>query len=283
MLKKASFLIVGLAFVALAPGCNQGTTASEIMNNSGVLKDKAVARIIEANKADEMCENGTAHREYEVRVVPGTFGQKRVLVTKYSINGHLYRVDVRKSFDPLAGSNIRAIDLNYMNYEQQAQTANIRSFRMLRIYDAIRKFSYEAKPEIGYRAWVDSNGKIHPARIVEGKDPTDAWTIQAEKSKSLNLYVTTSVGPLTSFWLQGLTSDGRVNRADSDTNLTDIASALAGGGVIVKSLDKKTSNSPYAHDYRWLISGQGQLTKMRAFYNSKLYYTIKGCLSSDPS
>ena len=277
MLKKASFLIVGLALVALAPGCNQGTNAPEIISNCGIIHNDSIARIIESGEADKMIQRGQAHKTFEVRWVPWTFGSKKVLVTKYKINGEIYMVEVRRSFNPLASSGVNLLNISSIWYQQYAdQKPNIiQSFRTAAAYNALCNHSYEARCTRAYRAYRGTDGKIRQARVEY--DVTPGWANEAVSPNSVTLNFRTVRRNVPIFTLKGLTSDGRQDLS-SPYGIGDVVSTIFGGGVLVDSMDKKMSNSAATHDYRWVVSGTGTvLNSQEPFYNRKLLRAILGC------
>ena len=277
MLKKASFLIVGLALVALAPGCNQGTTAPEIISNCGILHNDSIARIIESGEADKMIKRGHAHKTYEVRWIPWTFGSKKVLVTKYKINGEIYMVEVRRSFNPLAGSPANPLNIEYILYQQHGDlTPNIiTATRNLATYNALVNHSYEARCVRAYRAYRGTDGKIRQARVEDGETP--AWVSQSGSNDCVTLNFRTVCNGVPIFTLKGLTSDGRQDLS-TPYGIGDVVSTIAGAGVLVDSYDKKMSNTRTTHDYRWVVTGTGSvLDRVQPFYNRKLLRAVLGC------
>ena len=261
MLKKAFFLMSGIALCTFLVGCGSGTTAAEIAESYGILnrhgRQSKTAGIIQSGQADAMIKQGIAR----IRNRTAGLGGNRVLVTEYIISGEVYRVEVRRAIDPT--KNIPLARLRYATSQQGSNHQDIALGHLDSVWGALRKHSYEARPVVAYRAWRGLDKKVRGVEVLKG--PTPDWD---PSQNDMNLYVRTMDWPMVTMWFRGLASDDR--HGDSRGPARDEASE-AGGGQYQSSCDG-----------RWVMESpgpgvQGQDTVVNGrthFINMKLYGAI---------
>lgn len=210
MLRKALFL-AAVSFSALTMGCGGGSTAAEIAQSYGILNrgdlQPKIAAVVQSGQADAMVAEGIAKKRY--RVNGG--GDSRVLITEYLIEGEVYRVEVRRAIDPTM--NIAASEIVYANSKLGPREQLLVGLKLLNIWSVLRDNSYEAQPEIAYRAWRDLKGEVHDVVVKKGPEPE--WTTS---NHSLNLSIRTKKWPLVEMWFRGLTSDLRQPESGAGEN-----------------------------------------------------------------
>ncbi len=260
MLKKVFFLMLGLVMCALSAGCGSGTTAVEIAESYGVLKNRKIAGIIQSGQADAMIEQGIAR----VRNRSAGWGKKRVLVTEYIIDGNVYRIEVRRAIDPT--KNISRTHLRYATSQYGSDHKDIVGIRLASVWRALRNHSYEARPEVAYRAWRGLNKMVRGVKISKGLTPN--WE---SSQNDMNLCIRTKDWPIVTMWFRGLVSDNRYE--DSRGFAWDNSSEGEGGHA---------SQGQTTCDGRWVMESagpgvQGQDTVVSGrthFINTKLYKAI---------
>jgi len=211
MLRKAWFLTAVVAFSALAVGCGGGSTAAEIAQSYGILNrcdlQPKIAEVIQSGQADAMVAEGIALKRHRVN---GS-GQDRVLVTEYVIEGEVYRVEVRRAINPTM--NIGADQIVYANSKMGPQEHLLIGLKLLKVWSVLKNDSYEAQPEIAYRAWRDRKGEVHDVIVKKGPEPD--WIIN---DSCLNLDIRTKHWPIVEMWFRGLTSDLRESASGAGQN-----------------------------------------------------------------
>ncbi|MCD4825222.1 MAG: hypothetical protein K8S55_11515 [Phycisphaerae bacterium] len=252
MLKKATFLTLGVALCGLVVGCGSGTTPAEIAQSYGILNrcdlQPGIAGIIQSGQADKMIENGQA--AVRNRVVGS--GKDRILVTEYLIQGEVYRVEVRRAINPT--ENVKEKNLSFANSKQGTEYSSITWGHLLRVWRTLKNESYEAQAAVAYRAWRGLDGKVHGVKVVKGEVPD--WQVT---ENVLDLTIGTKKWPMVTMWFQGLTSDGR----------------QSSGGVQPPN-DDHVNTDIFAQDGRWLMTAPGPGVQCVPFVNTKLYDVVKG-------
>jgi hypothetical protein len=186
--RTLSFLLAAsLCFGIL--GCAQ--SASDIASSYGVMNslgfNEKAAGIFESGEADALIEAGEAsvsHRECG-----------DVLVTEYTVAGEVYRVEVRKQIDPTEG--VASWQVHWANAVEGLRKEHITGFQMISIWGVLRDHSYEARAEIAFRSFKDSEGKIHRVRTAQA--PRILWLAGQDAE---NLYIRTSEQPVSQMWFQ---------------------------------------------------------------------------------
>ncbi len=214
MLRKAWFLTAVVAFSAMTVGCGGGSTAAEIAQSYGILNrcdlQPKIAEVLQSGQADAMVAEGIAKKRYRVN---GS-GEGKVLVTEYLVQGEVYRVEVRRSINPTM--NINADQIVYANSKLGMREQLLVGLKLLKIWSVLKNDSYEAQPEVAYRAWRDTKGQVHDVAVSKGPEPE--WIIS---DRCLNLNIRTKKWPIVEMWFRGLTSDLRLS--DSGAGQNDLA------------------------------------------------------------
>ena len=135
-----------------------------------------------------------------------------------------------------------------------------------RLYRCLQEKSFEAQPEVAYRAWKGLDGKVR--RIELSTPPEQQWVAH---ENDLNLYIRTREWPLPVMWFRGLTSDGRRRPIDGFLNYD-----MKTGAVTSESQETR------ACDGRWVMESPGPGIPCPPFINTELYDTIMACASKDP-
>ena len=259
MLKKG-FLILVLVTCALAAGCGSGTTAVEIAESYGVLKNRKVVSIIQSGQADAMIEQGIVR----VRNRTAGRGKKRILVTEYIISGKVYRVEVRRGIDPT--KNISRGHVRYATSQYGSDHKEIYATHLSSVWGALRNHSFEARPEVAYRAWRGLDRMVRGVKVSKGLTPN--WE---SSQNDMTLCIRTKDWPIATMWFRGLVSDARTD--DSRGFAWDNSSEGEGSPA---------SSGQTTCDGRWVIEsagpgvqGQGTVVGGRThFINIKLYKAI---------
>lgn len=211
MLRKALFLWFAVSISALSMGCGGGSTAAEIAQSYGILNrgdlQPKMASIIQSGQADAMIAEGIAKKRHRVNGL----GDDRVLVTEYLIEGEVFRVEVRRAIHPTM--NIDASQIVYANSEYGPRKQLIVGLKLQNIWSTLKNSSYEARPEVAYRAWRDRNGKVHDVLVRKAPEPD--WLTG---DRSLDLYIRTKKWPMVEMWFRGVTSDLRQDASGSGEN-----------------------------------------------------------------
>ncbi|MBN1554016.1 MAG: hypothetical protein JXA11_04670 [Phycisphaerae bacterium] len=211
MLRKALFLSIAVSLGSLVVGCGGGSTAAEIAQSYGILNrgdlQPKIAGVIQSGQANAMVAEGIAKKRHRVN---GS-GKGRVLVTEYLIEGEVYRVEVRRAIDPTM--NIDATQIYYADSELGPKKQLITAVKLLSVWSTLKNQSFEARPEIAYRAWRDLKGQVHDVVVKKGDEPE--WTTGDE---SLNLFIRTKKWPFVEMWFRGLTDDLRASSAGAGEN-----------------------------------------------------------------
>jgi hypothetical protein len=186
--RTLSFLLVASLCCGVL-GCAQ--SASEIASSYGVMNslgfNEKTAAIFESGKADALIEAG------EARVSHRVCGD--VLVTEYIIAGEVYRVEVRKQIDPT--EDVASWQVHWANAVEGLRKKHITGFQMISVWSVLKDDSYEARAEIAFRSFKDSEGKTHRVRTAQA--PRIEWLAG---KKAENLYIRTSEKPVSQMWFQ---------------------------------------------------------------------------------
>jgi len=208
---KDLFLAVAVSFSALTVGCGGGTTAAEIAQSYGILNrcdlQPKIASVVQSGQADAMVAEGIARKRHRVNGI----GENRVLVTEYLIEGEVYRVEVRRAIDPTV--SINASQIVYAQSKIGPEEQLIIGLKLLNIWSVLKNNSYEARPEIAYRAWRDLKGQVHDVLVQKGPEPE--WTTS---DRCLNLCIRTKKWPIVEMWFRGLTDDLRGSASGAGEN-----------------------------------------------------------------
>lgn len=201
MREKALFLLLAVATSLLVVGCGSGNNAAEIAQSYGILNrcdlQPKIANLIESGQADKMIEDGQAAKRYRVQ----NLGDKKILVTEYLIQGEVYRVEVRKTFNPL--KNVSAMRIRYGHYEQGLDSDYICWGQLNSVICSLENDSFESTvAQVATRAWRDSNGKVHPVTVEQGAAKRLAYS-----ADGLSLTIHTDMWPMTTIWVQGIGDD----------------------------------------------------------------------------
>jgi len=245
MLKKATFLMLGLVSVGFIAGCaGSGTTAAEIANSYGVLSPSATTDIFQSGQADQMVDRA----QTKIRNRVAGSGKDRILVTEYIIQGQVYRVDVRRAVDPT--HNVAWDRLRYARCSQGPNQWVISWGHLIKTWSYPKNHSYEGQPSVAYRAWRGRDDRVRGVKVTSGKrldwNPTDG---------AVNLVIRTCEWPFVSMWFRGLTSDGR----------------RPAGGVLPP--DRTPENeSISAPDGRWIMESAGPGTLCPTVVDGRGYF-----------
>lgn len=210
-MRKVCFLSIAVLMSGLLAGCGGGTTAAEIAQSYGILNrcdlQPEIAGILQSGQGDVMVAEGMARVRHRVN---GS-GKHRVLVTEYLIEGEVYRVEVRRAIDPTM--NIPASEVVYANGEMGPKKKLLVGLELRKVWSALKDHSYEARPEIAYRAWRGLDGKVRDVVVRKGEELE--WTTGPA---NLNLCVRTKKWPMVDLWVRGLTSDQRTPSSGAGEN-----------------------------------------------------------------
>lgn len=234
------FLGLAAAVVTLAAGCGSGYNAAEIAQSYGILNrcnlQPKIASVIQSGEADKMITNGSAAISYRVQ----NSGSSKILITEYLIEGEVYRVEVRKTFNPL--KNVPSDSIRYAYFDKGLDKDYICWFQLSSTISSLRNNSFCADYVVAYRAWRDMSGKVHPVRVEQGETPD--WTLAPE---GLNLCLHTTLSPMQTLWIQGAVSDGRHKALDAKADDYDVRTGVQG----------HLTNTATANDGRWLLIADG--------------------------
>lgn len=240
MQRNLLFLVVAAAIMTLAVGCGSGNTAAEIAQSYGILNrcdlQPKIASIIQSGEADKMIENGSAAVRYRVQ----NCGSSKILVTEYLIQGEVYRIEVRKTFNPL--KNIPTDSIRYGYFDKMLDRDYICWFQLSSTICSLRNNSFSADYVVAYRSWRDLKGEVHPVRVEEGETPN--WVLAPD---GLNLCLHTTLSPMEVLWIQGASSDGRHKALCAPATDYDVKNGVAG----------HMTNTQSAADGRWLLVADG--------------------------
>ncbi|HPS52720.1 MAG TPA: hypothetical protein PLK08_04120, partial [Phycisphaerae bacterium] len=157
MRRNLLVLVLAAAVMTLAVGCGSGYNAAEIAQSYGILNrcdlQPKIASIIQSGEADKMIDTGSAAVRYRVQ----NCGSNRLLVTEYLIQGEVYRLEVRKAFNPL--KNVPADSIRYAYYDKMLDRDYICWFQLSSVINSLQNNSFSAEYVVAYRAWLDLNGK----------------------------------------------------------------------------------------------------------------------------
>lgn len=202
MRQNLLLMVLAAAVVTLAAGCGSGYNAADIAQSYGILNrcdlQPKIASIIQSGEADKMVENGSA----DVRNRVQNCGSNKVLVTEYLIQGEVYRIEVRKSFNPLI--NIPTDSIRYGYFDKGLSHDYICWFQLSSVICSLKNNSFSGEYVVAYRAWRDLNGTVHPIRVEQGEAPS--WTLAPE---DLNINLHTQISPMQTVWIQGAVENGR--------------------------------------------------------------------------
>lgn len=282
MLKPVSSLgVVGLVGLLcwVAGGCDRGITATEIAESYGItnrygLGNKDVVKIIESGQADAMIDSGQTRVRTWEKSYSGLFGTRRVLVSEYIIEGHVYKIEVRRAVDPLMA--ISADRFRWVEYGPRDRTVALEGMdETNKVVRVLRTCSFEATPEVAYTAWRGEDGKVHGVRVGQGTPPD--WP----QGYTLDLTVRTKEWPASIVSMTALTSDGR----RENPRCWPYACAMDGPILLEAPLDsaarvvpnpRHDSDSIYAADGRWVMLAEGPGSMCKQFVNFELHKTLKG-------
>ncbi|MDD3663369.1 MAG: hypothetical protein PHT84_05935 [Candidatus Pacebacteria bacterium] len=240
MRRNLLFLGLATAVVTLAVGCGSGYNAADIAQSYGILNrcdlQPKIASIIQSGEADKMINNGSA----AVRSRVQNCGSNKILVSEYLIEGEVYRIEVRKTFNPL--KNIPCDSIRYGYFDKGLDKDYICWFQLSSVIDSLKNNSFSADYVVAYRAWRDLNGKVHPVRVEEGITPD--WVLAPN---GLNLNLHTTLSPMQTVWVQGAVSDGRHKALGAPADDYDVQTGVVGHRV----------NAASATDCRWLLMADG--------------------------
>ncbi len=203
MREKTFLLVMSCFMLTLVVGCSGGgSTAMEVAGSYKMLNKSNtkpwLAEAIRSGKADEMVRDGQAERRTRINGL----GSGRVLVTEYLIHGEVYRVEVRRPFNPMI--NIPYSRIRYGECVSGKDKKIINWFRLSSVYGAIKNNSYQATPEVAFRSWRGVDGTVHAVKIVPGLKPT-----VGPSEDPVNLYIRTKDWPDVDVWFSGQGSQGR--------------------------------------------------------------------------
>jgi hypothetical protein len=236
--RTLSFLL-GASLCCGVLGCAQ--SASEIASSYGVMNslgfNEKTAALFESGKADALIEAGKA------RVSHRECGD--VLVTEYTIAGEVYRVEVRKKIDPTEG--VASWQVHWANAVEGLRKKHITGFQMISVWSTLRDDSYEARAEIAFRSFKDSEGKTHRVRTAQA--PRIEW-LAGENVE--NLYIRTKERPVSQMWFRN------TGGADSETGMWCPTDVFHTGGI----------------DARWTTVSPGPGKQTPPFINLKLQQAI---------
>ena len=239
MQNKAVRLLLVASLCCGVIGCSQ--SASEIASSYGVMNSlgfsEKTAAIFESRQADALVESGEAGVSHRV------CGD--VLVTEYRIAGEVYRVEVRNQIDPTEG--VAYWQIHWANAVQGLEKKHITGFQMASVWSALRDSSYEARGEVAFRSFKDSEGKIHRVRTEQA--PRIDW-LAGENAE--NLYIRTSEKPVSQMWFQ---NTGNTESGTGTWCPTDVFNT---GGL----------------DARWTTVSPGPGKQSPCFINLKLQQAI---------
>ena len=218
-----------------------------------------VVSLIESGQADKMLEKGRCKVNHEIR------GQeRRVLVSKYEIAGETYRIEVRRQVHPMR--NILRSRLRTVTYKKGRTKSYVSKAK--KIYDCLEEHSFEAQPEIAYRAWKGLDGKLRPIEIYPA--PRYEWI---SNDDDMNLYIRTKEWPIPVVWIRGMTSDGRSNPVGGENDFLNYN--LTTGAMGSESQETR------ACDGRWTIESPGPGAGCVDFVNLELYDIVMNQSSRD--
>ncbi len=263
MREKALLLVVGVFLCGLVAGCGGGSTAGEVAESYGLLNNwdlqPRIAEVIESGQADKMIEDGHAKVRNRVNGV----GSSRVLVTEFLIHGEVYRVEVRRAFNPM--QNVPSFQVRFGEAKQGFESKIISWLNLAGVLDALQNNSYEARAEVAYRAWKGTDGTVHGVTVRPGLKPE--WQ---PSPKPLDLFIRTKSWPIPEMWFRGLTTDGRrssLKRGDCNYDFES-------------QIPIRHSKSEFSCDGRWYIMNPGPAgftgTEVLPFVNLELYNAIGG-------
>lgn len=243
MLRRLSFLSVGVALCSLAAGCGAGMTAKTIASSYGTLNSgwffrgsqQRVVELIESGEADRMIEDGRA----SVRTIERRWGGHKILIKEYRIQGWLYRVDVHHSIDPVMDvltTNMRRVE--YGPRDRALRTIN--AVEMADIVGTLRTRSFNGIPETAYRPYVGTDGTPHPARAVTGESPD--WSDQ----NAIDLILRTENWPMAVIHYRGCRPLGKAKTGKA--------------------------NKP---DGRWIVMDPGPAVPCRYFINKNIHRVME--------
>jgi len=244
MREKVLLVIVGSLLCGLVAGCGGGSTARDVAKSYGLLNNwdlqPGIADVVQSGQADQMIAAGQA----KVRNRVNGLGSGRVLVTEYLIRGEVYRVEVRKPINPL--KNVPQSRIRHANTKQGFDENVISWLKLDCVCATLRGASYQAKPEVAYRAWRGTDGVEHSVKTRPGQVPD--WPASPEP---LDLNIRTKGWPVPGIWIQGLAGSEQ---------------------------DAQAATDPFSGKQRWYIMNPGPAgftgNELIPFINLKLYSKI---------
>lgn len=270
MLKKWIVPALCTAMTISATGCHTwygSMTAVEVAKDEGILNiddDEAdVVSLIQSGQADKMLREGRCKVKHDIRGPEG----KKVLISRYLVGGETYRIEVRPQVNPM--KNVARRRLRYVRYVKGDDNSYIAN--VSKLYNCITEDSFDAKPEIAYRAWKGLDGKLHPITVMAA--PAYDWR---SHQKDLHLYIHTKEWPLSSMWLRGLTSEGRRKPPGGL-----FADDFYNYNLATSTLETETQDTR-ACDGRWVMESPGPGVNTPPFVNFKLYDAILASTGADP-
>jgi len=259
MREKALLVIVGVFLCGLIAGCGAGSTAGEVAESYGLLKQPKIAAVIESGQADKVIEDGHA----KVRNRVNGAGSSKVLVTEFLIHGEVYRVEIRRAINPM--NNLPARRVRFGKAKQGFDSKIINLFNLSRVYGSLKNDSYEQQAEVAYRAWKATDGTINGVKVKAGPKPD--WQ---PSPKPLDLFIRTEEWPVPEMWFRGLTTDGRrssLKRGEANYDFEN-------------QIPVRHTKSEFSCDGRWYMMNPGPAgftgTEVLPFVNLKLYDAIGG-------
>jgi hypothetical protein len=239
MQNKAVRLLLVASLCCGVVGCAQ--SASDIASSYGVMNslgfNEKAAAMFESGQADALIESGQARVSHSVR--------GDTLVTEYVIAGEVYRVEVRKQIDPTEG--VAYWQVHWANAVEGLRKKHITGFQMASVWNILRDNSYEARAEIAFRSYKDSEGRTHRVRAEQA--PRVEW-LAGENAE--NLYIRTSEQPVSQMWFQN------TGNSDSGTGTWCPTDVFQSGRL----------------DARWTTVSPGPGKKTPAFINLKLQQAL---------
>jgi hypothetical protein len=164
--------------------------------------------------------------------------------------------------------------IQYGTCKEGGDEKTLEWLRLAAVWAALRDHSYEAQAEVAYRAWRDTDRKVHDVIVREG--PVPDWALS---ENDVNVYIRTKVWPMATLWVRGLTTTLR--RDDGHAGLNDPTWHGPHYGAPPGSGQSAEETLPVP-DGRWIVESagpgvQGLPTDVNGrthFINLKLYKAV---------